>query len=63
MKIKDLKSVLYSTTGSIQFAILYDSESNKDIVQGSSVDYIVHNYGDKELRHIQAFENQLILTI
>ena len=63
MKIKDLKSVLYSSTGSIQFAVLYDSELNKDIVQGSSIDYIVHNYGEKDLKHIQAFEDQLILTI
>ena len=63
MKIKELKTVLHSTTGNIQFAILYDSGLNKDIEQGCSIDYIIHNYGDRELKRIEAFENQLILTV
>ena len=63
MKLKDLASVLYSTRGSIQFSIVYDSNANADIEAGCSVEYAVEQYGERELKHIQAFENQLVLTI
>ena len=63
MTINDLKSILYSTTGSIQFAILWDSKTNNDLENGCSIDYVVKNYADYEIKHIEAFENQLLLTI
>ena len=63
MKIKQLKNVLYSTTGNIQFAIVYDSKTHKDLENGCSIDYAVKHYGDRELIRIKAFENQLILYI
>lgn len=62
MKLNELKTILRSARGSIQFAILYDSRTNKDIATGS-IDYIVKNYGDKEAKRIEAFENQLLITI
>ena len=63
MSIKDLQSVLYSNRGHVQFAILYDSETNADIEQGCSIDHIVEHHGDRELKRIEAFENQLLLTV
>lgn len=63
MKLTELKSILYSSRGSVQFAILYDAKTNTDIENGCSIDCIVKNYGNKEVKQIEAFENQLIITI
>lgn len=62
MKLKELKSVLYSNRGYIQHAILYDSKTNMDIATGT-IDKIVKDYGEKEINRIEAFENQLLITI
>jgi hypothetical protein len=62
MKLKNLKSILKSNRGNIQFAILYDSKTNADIEQGT-IDNIVENYGEKEVVRIEAFESQLIITV
>ena len=63
MKLKELKSILYSSRGSVQFAIVYDSKTNTDIENGCSIDYAVEKHGDKEVKHIEAFENQLLITV
>lgn len=62
MKIKDLASVLYSTTGNIQWAVLWDSTDCKDVVDDCSVDYIVKNYGESEITHIEAEGGKLVIT-
>lgn len=62
MKLKELKTILYSNRGNIQFAILYDRNANADIETGS-IDYIVEKYSEKEVKHIEAFENQLLITV
>ena len=63
MKLKELKAILYSERGNIQPAIVYDSAKYADVESGCSVDYAVDKYGESEVKHIQAFENQLIITI
>lgn len=63
MQIKELKSVLYSQTGNIQQAIVYDLAKNKDLENGCSIDYAVKEYGDIELKHIQADKNMIVLVI
>ena len=63
MKLKDLKTILYSSRGGVQFAIVYDREKNADLENGCSIDYAVEKYGDRTVHHIEAFENQLIITI
>jgi hypothetical protein len=62
MKLSELKAILYSTRGYTQFAILYDSRTNTDITNGT-IDNIVEKYGDKVVVRIEAFENQLIITV
>lgn len=62
MKLKNLKSVLYSNRGNIQFSILYESKSNTDIATGA-IEYIIENYGEKTVKHIEAFENQILITV
>lgn len=63
MKLCDLKTILYSSRGSVQFAIVYDIATNADIEAGCSIEYAVEHYGDKEVKHIEAFGNQLIITV
>ena len=63
MKLKDLETVLYSSRGNIQFAIVYDSNKNADIENGCAIEYAVKKYGENEVEHIEAFENQLVITI
>lgn len=62
MKLKDLQGILYSSRGCTQFAILYDSKTGEDIVT-ASIDHIVAKYGEKEIKHIEASENKLIITV
>lgn len=62
MKLKELKSILFSTRGNIQFAIVYDREKCDDIDKGS-IEYIVEQYKEKEVKHIEAYEDNLIITI
>ena len=52
MKLKDLSSILYSKTGNIQFAIVYDYENHIDLEHGCSVEYAITHYGDYKVRRI-----------
>lgn len=63
IKLKDLKDVLYSTTGNIQRAVVWDMTNNKDIMDGCSIDYAVKEYGEYPLRHIEATDNKIVLSI
>ena len=63
MKLSELKNILYSNRGSVQFAIVYDSKTNTDIENGCSIDYAVKTHGDKEVKRIAAFENQLLIIV
>lgn len=63
MKLKDLKDVLHSQTGNIQFAIVWDYNTMKDLENGCSVDYAVAEYGKRELKQITATDDKLILTV
>lgn len=62
MKLKELENILYSNGGYTQFAILYDIETNTDIATGT-IDYIVKNYGEKDVKRIEAFEHQLLINV
>lgn len=62
MKLNELNSILKSNRGCTQFAILYDCKTNADIDNGT-IDNIVANHGEKEVIRIEAFENQLLITV
>lgn len=62
MTLNDLKTILKSNRGGFQFAILYDSKANADIDTGS-IEYIIEQHGEKEVIRIEAFENQLLITV
>lgn len=63
MKIKDLKTIIYSKTGDFQFVIIYDLATNTDIANGCSMEYAVCHYGDKEVKRVSAYENNIVITI
>lgn len=61
MKINDLSSVLRSSRGDIQFAVLWSMSECKDIAKGS-VGYIVKEYGERTVTRISAYENDIVIT-
>jgi hypothetical protein len=63
LTLNALAPVLRSRRGAIQFAIVYDSASNTDLENGCSVEYAVMNYGGREVKRIEAFENNLLITL
>lgn len=62
MKLRDLKTVLFSRTGSIQMAILYDLARDEDVAEGS-IEHIVTFYPFVDVKRITAFHDKLIITI
>lgn len=54
MKVKDLKSVIFSQTGNIQLCIVYDIANNVDLENGCSVEYAYEHYGEREVKRISA---------
>lgn len=67
MKLKELKEVLYSRTGEIQQAIIYNLNENKDVEYGCSIEFAMVNYGEYEVKRINScYENDmscLLITI
>lgn len=69
MKLKDLTLCLYSQSGAIQWAIVYDYNLNEDLEYGCSVEYAIANYGEHEVRRVSSYYNPtngkdyLIITI
>lgn len=62
MKLKELKTILYSSRDNVQFAVIYDSKTNVDIAEGA-IDNIVSDHGEKEVIRIEAYKNALIITV
>ena len=62
MKIKDLKSVAYSSHGLIQMAIVYDYNIQHDIFCGS-IEGAIKQYGECELTRLQADQGYLVLEV
>ena len=66
MKLRELKSILYSQTGNIQWAIVYDLETNTDIAR-CSIEGAVANYGGYEVKRITSYadcdNHYLVITI
>ena len=69
MKLKDLELCLYSPTGEIQRAIVYDYNKNEDLEQGCSVEYAISRYGEYEVKRISSHyesisdQDYLVITI
>ena len=62
MKIKDLKSVVYSSYGMLQMAIVYDYSAQIYVFNGT-IEGAIKNYGECELTRIQADQDALVLEV
>lgn len=62
MKLSNLRSILYSTRGYVQMAVLYDDVNDVDIDEGT-IESIIDTYGDYRIKHIEAWDRTLVLTI
>ena len=63
MKLSELSGIIRSATGDIQFVIVYDLSSNRDIETGCSAEYAMKHYGDHEVQRLQAEGDSLVLSI
>ena len=63
MKLKELESILYSSHGRIQTAILYDVEFGLDLDVGNPVDSVVKRYGELIVNRIEAFDDNLVIGV
>jgi hypothetical protein len=62
MKLKELRPILCSRMYSLQYAIVYDSKAHADVEYGT-IEFVIELYGECEVKHIEAFESQLLITI
>ena len=62
MFLKNLKPVLHSNRGNVQMAVIWDSQTGSDLADGT-IDFLVEEYGDLQVKRIEAQDNQLILTV
>lgn len=63
MKLKDLKPVLHSSIGDIQFVSLYDSKLNMEIQSCCSFEYALVNYGDREVSRLKPLDYKLVIIL
>lgn len=52
MKLKELKPVLHSIIGQVQWCIVYDWENNRNLENGCSIEYAMEHYGGSIVRRI-----------
>ena len=63
MKLKDLKEILKSPEGDVEFVVLYNKAQYKTLDEGSSVDYLIQKYGESDVVRIYASSDLLIIAI
>ena len=63
MKLKELKSILFSNRGDIQWAIVYDYTNNVDLTEECAIEYAIANYGDRIVHRISASDNLIIISV
>ena len=63
MKLKELKAILYSDTGFMHWAVVWDDTKKETIIEGCSVDYAVSNYGEREVERLYADNNYLVISV
>ena len=62
MKLKDLKEILKSPEGDVEFGVLYDKAQYTTLDEGS-VDYLIQKYGESDVVRIYASSGLLIIVI
>ena len=55
MKLRELKSILCGPHTHLQLAIIYDSNSGKDLRYGCSMEYAIKDYGACVVKKISSW--------
>ena len=55
MKLRELKSILCGPHTNLQLAIIYDSNSGKDLRYGCSMEYAIKDQGDCVVKKISSW--------
>ena len=64
MKRKKLNKIIFSRgMADVQFVIIWDSSTCKDLLNGCSFEYALKEYGDAEVKRVSAYENKLVIEI
>jgi len=63
MKLKELKGILFSNRGNIQWVIVYDWTNNVDLTPECSVEYAIANYGERNVHRISTSNNLIIISV
>ena len=64
MKMIELSKVIRSLgMGSVVWAIVYDSETNQDLLNGCSVEYAYKEFGEREVKRVYAYEDKIVFEI
>lgn len=63
MNLSELKDILKSGVGAVQFAIVYDMDEGECIASGCSVEYAVSHFGERNVKRISAHENYLVIYL
>lgn len=63
VKLKELKGILFSNRGNIQWAIVYDWTNNADLTPECAIEYAIANYGDRIVHRISASDNLIIISV
>ena len=62
MKIKDLKGICYSSHGLVQMAVVWNYNTQQDIVEGS-IEHIIAECGDLEIIRLMAHHGLIVLEV
>ena len=63
MKLKELKDILNSHIGNVQFATVWDVDNCTIISDECSTNAAIHMYGEANVIHIGAFDHKLVIEI
>lgn len=62
MKLRDLKSILYSGDRGPQYAIIYDRKEDKDLAI-CAIEAAIEEYGDRTVHQIEACGGELLIHV
>lgn len=63
MKFVDLSAVRFSYQWDIQHCIVWEQETDKDLVNGCSVEYAIEHFANMEIKRISVADGMLIFTV
>lgn len=63
MKVKDFEAIIYSNLDNVQHVLIWDRKEMKEWDIQPSIEYLIANHPDLEVKRIEAYNNFLVFTI